>query len=147
MCHRIYMQDMTIETIIENFALLEDWEDRYRYLIELGREMPPFPEEARVDVNKVNGCVSQVWVIGHRDAGPDGMPVLYFQGDSDSHLVRGLVAVMVALYSGKNAREILDTDTPAVLESMGLRGHLTPQRSNGLNALVTRMRQMAAEGI
>jgi cysteine desulfuration protein SufE len=131
---------MDIAEIKETFALLDDWEERYRYVIELGRQLPPFPEEARTDRNFVRGCTSQVWLAAHPVAeGPDG-PVLHYDGDSDAHIVRGLVAILLALYSDKPAREILAVDAEATLAGLGLRDHLTPQRSNGLTAMVRRIR-------
>ena len=134
---------MPIDEIIENFELLEEWDDRYRYLIELGRALPPLPEAARNDANKVQGCASQVWLA--TDVQPDGAagPVLRFTGDSDAHIVRGLIAVLFALYSGHRAREILSTDAIAVFEKLGLREHLTPQRSNGFRSMVDRIRRDA----
>jgi cysteine desulfuration protein SufE len=129
---------MTIDDIIESFAFLDDWEDRYRYLIELGRDLPPFPEAARTAANKVDGCASQVWLDTRIEPGT-GDPVLTFAGDSDAHLVKGLVAVLLALYSGRRASEIRATDALAVLDQIGLREHLTPQRSNGLRSMVGRI--------
>ena len=134
---------MSIDEIIENFELLEEWDDRYRYLIELGRTLPPLPEQARNDANKVQGCASQVWLA--TSIKPDGAsgPVLNFQADSDAHIVRGLIAVLFALYSGKGAKEILSTDAVALFEKLGLRDHLTPQRSNGFRSMVERIRRDA----
>ena len=134
---------MTIEQIIENFALLDEWDDRYRYLIELGRTLPPLPEAVRSDANKVQGCASQVWL--GTTVHPDGAggPVLQFVGDSDAHIVRGLIAVLFALYSGRPAREILSNDAVALFERLGLREHLTPQRSNGFRSMVERIRRDA----
>jgi cysteine desulfuration protein SufE len=131
---------MTIDEIIENFAFLDDWDDRYRYVIELGRGLPPLPEAARSDTNKVQGCASQVWLASQTR--PDGAagPVLSFVGDSDAHIVRGLIAILFALYSGKTAREILSTDAITVFDGLGLREHLTPQRSNGFRSMVERIR-------
>ncbi len=131
---------MTIDEIIENFAFLDDWDDRYRYVIELGRGLPPLPEAARSETNKVQGCASQVWLASQTR--PDGAagPVLSFVGDSDAHIVRGLIAILFALYSGKTAREILSTDAVAVFDRLGLREHLTPQRSNGFRSMVERIR-------
>jgi cysteine desulfuration protein SufE len=131
----------TIDDIIESFGLLDDWEDRYRYLIELGRDLPPFPDSARTVENKVDGCTSQVWIETEVGAGSD--PVLTFIGDSDAHLVKGLVAVLLALYSGRPASEIRATDALEVLDGLGLREHLTPQRSNGLRSMVGRIRAQA----
>jgi len=131
---------MTIEEIIENFALLEDWDDRYRYVIELGRTLAPLPESARTESNKVQGCASQVWLATSVRADGQAGPVLSFAGDSDAHIVRGLIAILFALYSGKPAREILATDAIAVFNRLGLREHLTAQRSNGFRAMVERIR-------
>ena len=136
------MQAMTtIEAIREDFTFLDDWEDRYRYVIELGGELAPYPEEARDDRHKVPGCVSQVWLQTRRGEGDD--PQLRFLGDSDAHIVRGLVAIMLALYSGRTASQILATDAEEVLRSLGLDEHLTPQRANGLRSMVRRIRQEA----
>ena len=133
----------TIDEIVENFTLLDEWDDRYRYVIELGRTLPPLPESAHTDANKVQGCASQVWLLTH--VKPDGAagPVLTFEGDSDAHIVRGLVAILFALYSGKSAREILATDALALFDRIGLRENLTPQRSNGLRSMVERIRAEA----
>jgi cysteine desulfuration protein SufE len=131
---------MTIDEIIENFAFLDDWDDRYRYVIELGRGLAPLPEAARSETNKVQGCASQVWLASQvRPNGAAG-PVLSFVGDSDAHIVRGLIAILFALYSGKTAREILSTDAITVFDRLGLREHLTPQRSNGFRSMVERIR-------
>jgi cysteine desulfuration protein SufE len=137
---------MTIDDIIESFAFLDDWEDRYRYLIELGRDLPPFPEAARTAANKVDGCASQVWLDTRIEPGA-GDPVLTFKGDSDAHLVKGLVAVLLALYSGRRASDIRATDALAVLDQLGLREHLTPQRSNGLRSMVGRIRSEAERAL
>ncbi len=130
-----------IDSIIDDFAFLDDWEDRYRYVIELGRDLPPFPEAEKNDVNKVPGCVSQVWLTTSVGDGED--PEIEFAGDSDAHIVRGLVALMLALYSGRHASEIVTTDADAVLARLGLDEHLTPQRSNGLRSMVNRIRRDA----
>jgi cysteine desulfuration protein SufE len=134
---------MTLDTIRADFALLDEWEDRYRYLIELGRTLPPFPEHKRTDANKVRGCVSQVWLASavRRDSGRDGgAPVLEFEGDSDAHIVRGLVAVLFALIQGRTPAEILAADAKALFADLGLAQHLTPQRSNGFFSMVERIR-------
>jgi cysteine desulfuration protein SufE len=133
----------TIDEIVENFTLLDQWDDRYRYVIELGRTLPPLPDTAHADANKVRGCASQVWLLTHVQ--PDGAagPILTFDGDSDAHIVRGLVAILFALYSGKSAREILATDALALFDRIGLRENLTPQRSNGLRSMVERIRAEA----
>ena len=138
------MAQSSIDEIIENFDLLEEWDDRYRYLIELGRTLPPLPEAARNDANKVRGCASQVWLS--TTVKPNGSigPVLAFEGDSDAHIVRGLIAILFALYSGKGAKDILSTDAVALFEKLGLREHLTPQRSNGFRSMVDRIHRDAS---
>ncbi|HEX3859618.1 MAG TPA: SufE family protein [Pseudolabrys sp.] len=134
---------MTIDEIIENFALLDQWDDRYRYVIELGRTLAPLAEGAHNEANKVQGCASQVWLQSHvKPNGAQG-PVLTFEGDSDAHIVRGLIAILFALYSGKKAGDILAIDAPAVFDKLGLRENLTPQRSNGLRSMVERIRAEA----
>jgi cysteine desulfuration protein SufE len=133
----------TIDDIVENFELLDQWDDRYRYVIELGRTLPPLAESAHIEANKVRGCASQVWLLTH--VKPDGAagPRLIFEGDSDAHIVRGLIAILFTVYSGKRAKEILDTDALALFDRLGLRENLTPQRSNGLRAMVERIRAEA----
>jgi cysteine desulfuration protein SufE len=132
-----------IEEIIENFELLDQWDDRYRYVIELGRTLPPLAESAHSEANKVRGCASQVWLLTHVKPDGAGGPHLTFEGDSDAHIVRGLIAILFALYSGKPAKHILDTDAEALFTKLGLRENLTPQRSNGLRAMVERIRTEA----
>jgi cysteine desulfuration protein SufE len=134
---------MPIDEIIENFELLEEWDDRYRYLIELGRALPPLPDAARNDANKVQGCASQVWLATSIKRNGEAAPMLTFVGDSDAHIVRGLIAVLFELYSGKSAREILAADAIKLFERLGLREHLTPQRSNGFRSMVERIRRDA----
>ena len=132
-----------IDEIIENFALLDEWDDRYRYVIELGRMLEPLPDALRTETNKVQGCASQVWLATEvHPNGPAG-PTLTFVGDSDAHIVRGLIAILFALYSRKGAREILSTDAIALFEKLALREHLTPQRSNGFRSMVERIRRDA----
>jgi cysteine desulfuration protein SufE len=137
------MAQSSIDEIIENFDLLEEWDDRYRYLIELGRTLPPLPDAARSDANKVQGCASQVWLSTTVKPNGSTGPVLAFDGDSDAHIVRGLIAILFALYSGKGAKDILSTDAVALFEKLGLRDHLTPQRSNGFRSMVDRIRRDA----
>jgi cysteine desulfuration protein SufE len=132
-----------IEEIIDNFATLDVWDDRYRYLIELGRELPPLAPVAHNDANKVQGCASQVWLDTRVQPNSAGGPVLTFAGDSDAHIVRGLIAVLFAIFSGKPAKDIISTDALALFEQMGLREHLTPQRSNGFRSMVERIRSDA----
>ena len=132
-----------IGDIIGNFSVLDDWDDRYRYLIELGRELPPLSAAAHSDTNKVQGCASQVWLDTTVRPNGAGAPMLTFEGDSDAHIVRGLIAILFSVYSGKNARDILATDAIKLFEEMGLREHLTPQRSNGFRSMVERIRSDA----
>ncbi|HZJ12779.1 MAG TPA: SufE family protein [Methyloceanibacter sp.] len=127
------------EEILADFELLDDWEDRYRYVIELGRRLEPLPEEHRSPANKVPGCVSQVWLSTRVDRS-GGVPRLTFVGDSDAHIVRGLIAILFTLYSGKTAEEIAGIDAAQRLGQLHLNEHLTPQRSNGLMAMVKRIR-------
>jgi cysteine desulfuration protein SufE len=129
----------TLDEIIDNFSLLEEWDDRYRYVIELGRSLTPLSERDRSDANKVQGCASQVWLATTVRANGQGGPVLTFCGDSDAHIVRGLIAILFAMFSGKHAREILSLDAIALFERLGLREHLTPQRSNGFRSMVERI--------
>ena len=136
----------TIDTIIENFSFLDDWEDRYRYLIELGKTLEPLPEAAHTEENKVRGCASQVWIESHVRLEPGG-PILDIRGDSDAHIVRGLVALTLALYSGRPAREILETDAGRVYADLGLSEHLTPQRSNGVRSMVERIKSDARKAV
>jgi cysteine desulfuration protein SufE len=119
---------MSIDEIVENFSLLDDWDDRYRYVIELGRTLDPLPDGARVDANKVQGCASQVWLIGRVEPDGEAGPALTFLGDSDAHIVRGLVAILLAR---------------ALFRQLGLGAHLTPQRSNGFRSMVERIRAHA----
>ena len=128
-----------IEKIIEDFDLLDSWDDRYRYVIELGRKLPELPAEDHVDTNKVQGCASQVWLTSERQPGN----AISFQGDSDAHIVKGLIAILFALYSGENAKTIVETDANAVFNQLGLGEHLTPQRSNGFRSMVERMKRDA----
>ena len=131
----------TIDDIVADFDFLDDWEDRYRYVIDLGRDLKPYPESARDAAHKVRGCVSQVWLKSTLNGDAD--PVIEFVGDSDAHIVRGLVAIMMVLYSGKRASEILAINPEAILKTLGLDEHLTPQRSNGLRAMIGRIRNEA----
>lgn len=132
----------SFDEILADFELLDDWEDRYRYVIELGRRLEPLPEDDRSPANKVQGCVSQVWLATHVDQS-GGAPRLSFIGDSDAHIVRGLIAILFSLYSGKTAAEIADIDAGQKLGLLHLNEHLTPQRSNGLMAMVKRIRRDA----
>jgi cysteine desulfuration protein SufE len=136
----------TIDEIRDNFELLEEWDDRYRYVIELGRTLEPMPEAEHSSENKVQGCVSQVWLSKKMGRDSNG-PVLKYLGDSDAHIVRGLIAILLTLYSGRTPQEILATDATGVFDEFGFRDHLTPQRSNGLRAMVERIRTDARSAL
>ena len=136
---------MNIESIIDDFDFLDDWEDRYRYVIELGKTLAPLDDEERKDVNKVRGCASQVWLVREASDGDD--PVLTYRGDSDAHIVRGLIAILLALFSGQKASRILDLDPEGEFQKIGLRDHLTAQRSNGLSSMVNRIRRDAQDAL
>jgi cysteine desulfuration protein SufE len=138
---------MTIDDIRDNFALLEDWDDRYRYVIELGRTLEAMPEAEHSQKNKVRGCVSQVWLSKRIDRNGNDAPILKYRGDSDAHIVRGLIAILLTLYSNRAPRDILATDATGVFNEFGFREHLTPQRSNGLRAMVERIRADAREAL
>ncbi len=131
------------EEIVENFDLFDDWEDRYRYVIELGREMQPLPESRKTSAAKVEGCASQVWLIPDLRRNADGQDCLHFEGDSDAMIVRGLIAVLRALYSGQPLVVIPMIDAKAELGRLGLEQHLSSQRSNGLKAMVQRLKNLA----
>jgi cysteine desulfuration protein SufE len=128
-----------LDDLVAEFDLLGDWEERYRYVIELGKELEPLGDAERSDANKVRGCASQVWLVTE----PEGNGVLRFRGDSDAHIVRGLIALLLRLYSGRPAAEILAFDAKAAFEKLGLSGALSSQRSNGLAAMVARIRRDA----
>ncbi|WP_425905104.1 SufE family protein [Nitrobacter sp. TKz-YC02] len=137
----------TIDEIRDNFEILEEWDDRYRYVIELGRTLEPMSEAEHSAANKVQGCASQVWLSLKAGRGADSHPVLTYVGDSDAHIVRGLIAILLTLFSGRKPQDILDTDAIAVFDDLGFREHLTPQRSNGLRAMVERIRRDAREAL
>src|ERR1700693_3283446 len=131
---------MTIDEIRDNFAMLEDWDDRYRYVIELGRTLATMPQADHPPAKRVQGGASQVWLSKQIDRRNAGEPVLNYLGDSDAHIVRGLIAILLTLYSGHTPQQILATDAIAVFDEFGFREHLTPQRSNGVRAMVDRIR-------
>ena len=132
---------MTIDEIINDFSVLDDWEDRYRYIIELGRKLEPLPDGQRMPANKVQGCASQVWLSTH--VKQNGVRRYHFIGDSDALIVRGLIALLIALYSGKTAEEIEAIDAETVFARLELGSHLTAQRSNGLRSMMARIKSDA----
>ena len=131
--------DNALADLVEEFDLLGDWEERYRYVIDLGRELSPLSDAERSDANKVRGCASQVWLVTEPQV--DG--TVRFRGDSDAHIVRGLVAVLLRLFSGKSPQAISAFDVKAAFDKLGLAGHLSAQRSNGLASMATRIRRDA----
>jgi len=129
-----------------DFAILDDWEDRYRHVIELGKQLPPLAEAERTPANKVRGCASQVWIVSTTTYTARG-PVLSFAGDSDALIVKGLIAIVFMIFSNEPAATILATDAGALLNDLGLKGHLTQQRSNGLAAMVERIKSDAKQAL
>ena len=132
----------TFDDIAADFAFLDDWDERYKYIIDLGRTLPDFPEDKRTDEFKVKGCASQVWLYPTIDT-QDGAAVMRVSGDSDAHIVKGLVALLIALYDGRTVSEAAALDARAALSALDLDDHLTPQRSNGLAAMVARLAEIA----
>jgi cysteine desulfuration protein SufE len=133
-----------IDIIRDDFASLDEWEDRYRYVIELGHALEQLSDEAHNDVNKVRGCVSQVWLECEPKTNAEGERIVHYRGDSDSHLVRGLIAIAIALFSDRTPDQILAVDALGAFRALGLEQHLTPQRSNGVRAMIERIRTDAA---
>jgi cysteine desulfuration protein SufE len=132
---------MNVDELVENFAQLGPWEERYRYLIELGRKLPPIADAERTEATKVRGCMSQVWLVSQVRSGPPLQ--LEFRGDSDAHIVKGLIALLFKLYSGRTPEEILALDVQSVFERLGLESHITMNRRNGFYAMVERIRALA----
>jgi cysteine desulfuration protein SufE len=132
----------SLEKILDDFAFLDEWEDRYRYVIELGKQLPDLPDSQKTSENKVQGCASQVWLVSHVNDG-SGDPVMTFDGDSDAHIVRGLVAIVLAAYSGRHASQVAATDAIEIFDRIGLVEHLSSQRANGLRSMVKRIREEA----
>ncbi len=137
------MTSPTLDNLLSDFDLLDDWEDRYKYVIELGNKLPEFKETLRTDANKVQGCVSQVWLSKEIEQNTNNETILTYTGDSDAHIVRGLIAILLVMYSGQTAKQILQIDAIETLSKFGLQEHLTPQRSNGLFSMVDRIRKDA----
>ena len=129
---------ITIDDITETFEFLDDWEERYKYIIDLGRSLELFDEKDQTEENRVHGCTSRVWLI-HKEKEKS----IFFKGDSDAFIVKGLVAIILTIYSGKTAKEILAVDIKAFLDKLGLEKHLSPMRANGLYSMVKRIRDIA----
>lgn len=135
-----------LDAIAQDFELLDDWEDRIQHTIELGRRMPPLAEADRTDENRVSGCASQVWLASRKVEGPNG-PAMQYRGDSDALIVRGLVALALAFYSGRSPQAVVAADAMEFFKRIGLADHLTQQRANGLRAMIARIRAEAAAAI
>jgi cysteine desulfuration protein SufE len=140
------MRLTAIATLLSDFEVLDDWEDRYRHVIDLGRDLPELPVEDHAAKNKVMGCASQVWITSSV-SGPAADPIVSFSGDSDALIVKGLIAIAFMIYSGRPAREIVATDAAPILAQLGLREHLTPQRSNGFASMIQRIKSDAAAAL
>ena len=140
------MSSERFDELVENFELFDDWEERYRYVIELGKNLPTYPDTLKNDETLVEGCVSRVW-LNEQVVGDAESERIEFAGDSDAHIVRGLIAILQTLYSGQPAEAILTTDVQQELSRIDLSAHLSPQRSNGLNAMVNRIRKFASENV
>ncbi|PPE74958.1 cysteine desulfuration protein SufE [Solimonas fluminis] len=134
---------MELDELIETFEFLGDWEERYRFLIDLGRKLPPMPAEEHTEANKVRGCMSQVWFA--HSLRPGTPPTLEFRGDSDAHIVKGLIALLFAVVSGKTPREIADSDIGEIFTRLGLENHITMNRRNGFYSMVERIQNIARQ--
>lgn len=139
------MANAATEELIENFSLFDDWEERYAYLIDLGRKLDPLPDEDRTPESKVEGCMSQVWLVSAVE--PGAPPVVRYRADSDSQIVRGLIAVLMTAYSGETADRIVATDINDIFTRIGLDKHLSPNRRNGFYAMVQRISDVAADAL
>lgn len=133
-----------LQTIKDDFAFLDDWEDRYRYVIELGKSLPELPDSEKTEEARVRGCASQVWLVTETEGGNADDPIMVYRGDSDAHIVRGLVFIVLAAASGRKASEVAKLDAATLLDEFGLGEHLTAQRANGLRAMVDRIKAEAA---
>ncbi len=140
------MAEMTYDELVENFEYLDDWEERYRYVIELGKALTPLDEARKTDATQVDGCVSRVW-IDSRAVDGEGGTRIEFDGDSDAHIVRGLIAILHVMLSGQPARTIAEKDIAGELQRIDLAAHLSPQRSNGLGSMIERIKGVAAEHV
>lgn len=133
---------VSFDDLVDNFGMFDDWEDRYRYIIDLGKKLPAFPDALKNDAHKVRGCMSQVWIVpGHADSDENGFA---FAADSDAHIVKGLIHVLASLYTGKAMADVAAIDAEAAFTQLGLDQHLSPSRRNGLVSMVDRIRAAAA---
>ncbi|MAO91894.1 MAG: cysteine desulfuration protein SufE [Rhodospirillaceae bacterium] len=132
----------SIDDLVEDFELFEDWEERYRYIVDLGKKLPPMPEDEKIEDNKVRGCMSQVWMTSQVDDSTEPS-TLSFRADSDAFIVKGLIAILLELYSGRTPQEITELDATEALTRLGLESHLSPNRRNGFVAMVGRIKSEA----
>jgi len=132
----------SIDDLVEDFELFEDWEERYRYIVDLGKKLPPMPEDEKIEDNKVRGCMSQVWMTSQVDDSTEPS-TLSFRADSDAFIVKGLIAILLELYSGRTPQEITELDATEALTRLGLESHLSPNRRNGFVAMVGRIKAEA----
>ncbi|MFQ6614138.1 MAG: SufE family protein [Fidelibacterota bacterium] len=134
------LKEISYETLTSHFRLLGNWEDRYRYILDLGKKLPPFPPRYRTEEYRIHGCQSQVWMRLEWTGAP---PTLDFLADSDAHLVRGIIAILYILFRGRSAEEVLDLDVEAAVQKLDLKQHLSPTRNNGLTAMIRRIQRSA----
>lgn len=139
------MVAMTLDDLRETFTLLDDWEERYRFIIDLGRTLEPMPETDMVEANRVRGCMSQVWLTAETLPGPQ--PRLHFRADSDAHIVKGLIAILMVLFNDRSAHEILSLDAETTLAALGLDQHISPNRRGGVAAMIQRIKAEAADAV
>lgn len=132
--------------IAETFSLLDDWEDRYSYIIELGQKLPPLDDTHKTSHNLVSGCASQVWIVTHIDAAQSPARMIFI-GESDAHIVKGLVSIILSIFSHKTAKEVLETDALTIFKELGLSEHLSTQRANGVRAVINRIRTDAQQAV
>jgi len=132
-----------IQDIIDDFSFMDDWEERYTHVIDLGKDLAPLSADERNETTRVKGCVSQVWLV--KDVDEDKQGRLFYRGDSDAHIVKGLVAIIIQIFSGQTAANIINTDINAIMDKLGLAEHLSSQRSNGLKAMIARIEHDARE--
>ena len=138
------MNEDALQTLLDDLSFIDQWEDRYRYVIELGQQLPDLDPQECIDANKVQGCVSQVWLVSDIVDTPQGREV-HFKGQSDAHIVQGLIAIALKLFSGVKAEALAEADLFATMARLGLSDHLTAQRSNGLKALLNKMQAIARD--
>lgn len=136
--------ELDTDELVENFALFDDWEERYKYLIDLGRDMPPLDDAEKTEANRVYGCTSTVWLVIEPVRDDNGSLRVTFRGESDAHIVNGLIAVLRIIYGGRTVEDAAGLDVAGIFEQLGLESHLSPNRRSGFFAMVERIRNTAA---